>query len=77
MTTTDRLQGQGIFMSNSWDPAIYRQRAEEWRKRANSFGEGHDRTACLTIADGYDKLADLVESRNRQGQSLAPKPPER
>ena len=29
----------------------------------------------LAIADGYDRLADLIDNRNRQGQSPAPKVP--
>jgi hypothetical protein len=74
MTTTDRLSGEGISMPDSWDPEIYRQRAEQWRKKADALGEGRERLECLTIADGYARLADLIESRQSQGP--APKPPE-
>ena len=42
---------------------------------ADTLGEDHERTACLAIADGYDRLADLIDNRNRQGQSPAPKVP--
>ena len=61
-------------MPDSWDPEIYRQRAEQWRKKADALGEGRERLECLTIADGYARLADLIESRQSQGP--APKPPE-
>jgi hypothetical protein len=56
-------------MPDSWDAGKYRQRAEEWQKKAESLDEGKERTACLTIADGYARLAELIENRSRQYRS--------
>jgi hypothetical protein len=56
-------------MPDSWDAGKYRQRAEEWQKKAESLGEGKERTACLTIAEGYARLAELIENRSRQYRS--------
>jgi hypothetical protein len=53
-------------MPDSWDAGKYRQRAEEWQKKAESLGEGKERTACLIIAEGYARLAELIGSRSRQ-----------
>ena len=63
-------------MPDSWDPEIYRQRAEQWRKKAASLGEGRERRECLTIADGYARLADLIDAQLRQNQASVPKSPE-
>ena len=62
-------------MPDSWDLEIYRQRAAQWRKKADLLGEGRERRECLTIADGYARLADLIDTR--QSQSPAPKAAER
>jgi hypothetical protein len=35
-------------MPDSWDAEKYRQRAEEWQKKAESLGQGKERTACST-----------------------------
>jgi hypothetical protein len=59
-------------MPDSWDPEIYRQRAEQWRKKADLLGEGREQRECQTIADGYARLADLIEARRRQSQNPAP-----
>ena len=56
-------------MPDSWDAEKYRQRAEEWQKKAESLGEGKERTACLTIAEGYARLAETIENRSRQYSS--------
>ena len=47
-------------MADGWDAEKYRQRAEEWQKKAESLGEGKERTACLIIAEGYARLAELI-----------------
>jgi hypothetical protein len=50
-------------MSDQWDPDLYRQRAEEWRQRAAELPVG--RARCEEIADGYSRLADLIEAERR------------
>jgi hypothetical protein len=57
-------------MSDQWDPERYRQRAEEWRQRAAEVPEGRTRRSYLEIAEGYERLADLLESQ-RQGRRTA------
>jgi len=53
-------------MPESWDPAVYRQRVEAWRERAALLPEGDPQGAtCLEIAEGYEKLANLIEARQR------------
>jgi hypothetical protein len=53
-------------MPESWDPAVYRQRVEAWREKAALLPEGDPQGAtCLEIAEGYEKLADLIEAQQR------------
>jgi hypothetical protein len=53
----------------SWDPAIYRERARAWREKASSLPDGDPQQAvCVEIAEGYEKLATLIEQR-RSGSS--------
>jgi hypothetical protein len=49
-------------MPDKWDPDVYRQRAEAWRQRASEL-EGEEKAASLSIADGYKRLAALIEER--------------
>ena len=57
-------------MPNRWDPERYEQRAKEWRDRAASLPEGRERDACVTIAEGYEKLAyiDSAAQHSRRAQ---------
>ncbi len=41
--------------------ATYREREREWRERAANLNPGRERDACITLADGYQKLIELVE----------------
>ena len=66
MTTTESPVEIGGGMPDGWDPGKYRQRAEEWQKKAESLGEGKERAACLTIAEGYARLAETIENRSQQ-----------
>jgi hypothetical protein len=47
-------------MPDSWDPTVYRQRAAAWRDRALLCEDERQRDACAVIAEGYDRLADLL-----------------
>jgi hypothetical protein len=52
-------------MSDSGDLERYRERAKEWRDRAASLPEGRERDACVTIAEGYEKLVEIIEEAQR------------
>jgi hypothetical protein len=50
-------------MPESWDPKIYRERAEAWRQRAALLPEDDPQAmTCLEIAEGYARLAQLIEA---------------
>jgi hypothetical protein len=53
-------------MPATWDPVLYRDGARRWRKEAESLPPGKDRDACIALADGYTKLAALIEGRDDQ-----------
>ena len=53
---------KGTLMPDSWDAERYRERAKQWRDRAASVPEGPQRDACVTIAEGYEQLADTIEA---------------
>ena len=49
-------------MPENWDPAVYWDHASRWRDRAASLPEDHpERAACVEIAEGYERLAALLE----------------
>jgi hypothetical protein len=51
-------------MPENWDPAVYWDRAKRWRQRAASVPEDHpERAVCLELAEGYERLAALLEQR--------------
>ena len=49
-------------MPGNWDPAVYRDRAKGWRETAATVPEDNPKRAvCLELAEGYERLADLLE----------------
>jgi hypothetical protein len=62
-------------MPESWDAGEYRNRATAWLQKAETLPAGRERDACLTLADGYTKLAELLEAQqgrfDRRRGSLA------
>jgi hypothetical protein len=50
-------------MPESWDAGEYRNRATAWLQKAESLPAGRERDACLSIAEGYLKLAELLEAQ--------------
>ena len=51
-------------MPDKWDPTIYRDRAKQWRERAASLPqEDPGRATCQELAEGYERLAALLEER--------------
>ena len=58
------LVREGGDVPESWDPACYRERAKAWREKAMTLPEDHpERAVCIELADGYDRLATLLEQR--------------
>jgi hypothetical protein len=49
-------------MPNAWDPQVYRHRAAAWRDRAILCKDERQRNACIVLAEGYDRLADLLDT---------------
>jgi hypothetical protein len=58
-------------MPDSWNSEQYRERAKAWRDRAASLPDGSpERDACVILAEGYERLAEIIEARGsarRQG----------
>jgi hypothetical protein len=54
-------------MPDAWDASVYRQRASAWRERAVELTENDPQAAasCISIAEGYEKLAALLELRSQ------------
>jgi hypothetical protein len=48
-------------MPGSWDPQVYRQRAQAWQAEADKMALGKTKDATLALAEGYARLADLIE----------------
>jgi hypothetical protein len=58
------LAREGESVPETWDPACYRERAKTWREKAMTLPEDHpERAVCIELADGYDRLATLLEQR--------------
>jgi hypothetical protein len=63
MRTTETFRKLEVLMPDSWDPERYKERAKAWRDKAASLPEGRERDACVTLAEGYEKLAELIEAQ--------------
>jgi hypothetical protein len=50
-------------MPESWDAGVYRNRATAWLQKAETLPEGHERKACIVLAEGYVRLAELIEAQ--------------
>ena len=50
-------------MPESWDAGEYRNRATAWLQKAESLPEGREREACFVLAEGYVRLAELIEAQ--------------
>jgi hypothetical protein len=53
-------QGEGT-MPTSWNAETYRERARQWQAQAERLPRGQERDTCLTLAEGYAHLAELIE----------------
>jgi hypothetical protein len=59
-------------MPGNWDPQVYRERAKAWQAEADKMAPGKTRDATLALAEGYGKLAELIE-RDRSDQIGGPR----
>ena len=51
-------------MPDSWDSEQYKERAKVWRDKAASLPDGSpERDACVVLAEGYERLAEIIEAR--------------
>jgi len=48
---------------DSWKPALFREQARYWRGQAQKLPPSGQQAVCLEIAEGYSRLAGLVEKR--------------
>jgi hypothetical protein len=55
-------------LPGSWDPQVYRARAQQWRDEAEKAPPGA-KDAYIRMSEGYAKLADLIE-RDGQDRSI-------
>ena len=51
-------------MPDSWNAGEYRNRATAWLQKAESLPEGREREACVVLAEGYVRLAELIEAQS-------------
>jgi hypothetical protein len=63
MSNAGTVRRWRFLMSHSGDLERYKERAKEWRDRAASRPEGRERDACVTIAEGYEKLVEIIEAQ--------------
>jgi hypothetical protein len=62
-------------MPDHWDAEQYRERAKQWRDRAASVPEGHQRDAYLALAVGYEELAEAIDANRRPPDGRSDSPP--
>jgi hypothetical protein len=55
--------------SQTNDPALWRQRAKEARRTAEQLDDAISQKVLRDIADYYEQLARLVETRDATGKS--------
>ena len=61
---TYRTTGEAKALPEHWDPAYCRDRAKAWRDKAATLPVDHpERVVCVELAEGYERLATLLEQR--------------
>jgi hypothetical protein len=50
-------------MPEHQDPEAYRLQARLWQRKAGNLSNGEERDVYLVIADGYARLAQLLEQK--------------
>jgi hypothetical protein len=48
-------------MPGDWNAQTYRERAKQWQAAVDKLPGGRERNACLTLAEGYARLAELID----------------
>ena len=59
-------------MPDSWNPQIYRERGRQWREAAAGKESSEVKDALLAIAEGYERLASLIELDNSPKRPSSP-----
>ena len=52
-------------MPNEWNPETYRRRARQWHDKAVALPSGDERQVCEALAQGYARLAQLIEQAQK------------
>jgi hypothetical protein len=52
-------------MPNDWNPETYRCRARQWQDKAVALPPGDERQSCEVLAEGYARLAQLIEQAEK------------
>jgi hypothetical protein len=52
-------------MPNDWNAETYRRRARQWHDKVVALPSGDEREACEVLAQGYARLAQLVEQAQK------------
>jgi hypothetical protein len=50
-------------MPQHGNPETYRLQAKQWQDKADALSCGEEHSVCLVIAEGYARLARLIEKR--------------
>jgi hypothetical protein len=56
-----KIDKEKCEMPGSWDPQVYRERAQAWQAEADKLTPGQTKDAALALAEGYARLAALIE----------------
>jgi hypothetical protein len=48
-------------MPSDWNLETYRRRARQWQDKAVALPPGDERQSCVVLAEGYARLARLIE----------------
>jgi hypothetical protein len=54
-------------LPETWETTLerYKERAKEWRDRAATLPAGARRDSYVGIAEGYERLVELIEAQHR------------
>jgi len=58
-------------LPENWEITLgrYKERAKEWRDKAASHPAGDQREQCISIAEGYERLIELIEAQRRRSDA--------
>jgi hypothetical protein len=61
-------------MPNDWNPEIYRSRAKQWQDKASALQPGDEQRACVALAEGYARLAELIDKEKNTRDLISSAP---